>query len=509
MKKFITILWAMLLCNIAAMAQTPITPGGTIAKRVYTKKIVGIDTTGLFTYSGIIQIDSSLYFLSDGSIMSRAPYTKSQVDSIVAAGDAIPTLQEILTSGNVSTLGATVDNLTIGQGSASYLITYPSNGVLRLYNDDNGTAMQLDAGNGFYQWQTGSGPITGSLNMGAITGDQIWSLPDASGTVALSSGYNSGQLLYGGTNGQFRQSSNLFYDSANIKLGVGTLSPLGSFHVVNNNASLASLRFETNIAASTTTGATIYGIQDDGTVMQAGEVLVNMGAYGNRTGSAGGIGIGGRIKFLSSGTWTPSSTPANILFETTSNGSSSSTEALQITSSKGIHIYNAPVSTNGIDSNLVLDGITHQIKIVPPTAGKPGVTDGSDAALGNIGEYIARYTNIANQKTLTTATVVNIDSITLQAGDWELSGYYKYNLAAANTDSFSYGFSLTSATLTADTLYNTCQCKFNNITGREGKMYPNIRFNIGAATKVYFIAAAGFSGGDVKVYGYIRARRVR
>lgn len=137
------------------------------------------------------------------------------------------------------------------------------------------------------------------------------------------------------------------------------------------------------------------------------------------------------------------------------------------------------------------------------------VRNGSDADTGNVGEYIARYTSIANQKTLTTATVTNIDSITLQPGDWELSGQYWFNLNSANTDSFSYGFSTVSATLPSDTLYNGCLCKFNNVTGREGKLIDNIRFNVSVATKVYFIASSGFSSGDIKVYGYLRARRRR
>lgn len=112
MKKLLVLILAVIAFSTAnsQTIPTPVTPGGTITKRLYTVKIVGIDTSTFpYQYTGIIQIDSQLKFLTDGSVMSRAPYTKAQVDSLVAIAGSTPTLQQVLNQGNTSTTGFLVN----------------------------------------------------------------------------------------------------------------------------------------------------------------------------------------------------------------------------------------------------------------------------------------------------------------------------------------------------------------------------------------------------------------
>jgi hypothetical protein len=107
-----------------------------VAKRVYTVKLIGIDSSTFpFTYRGYIEIDTAIKFLADGSIMSRAPYTKAQVDSIKITLSDTATLNMVLTAGNTSTLGFGVSGsssigTTSQDGTAILTLSSTTKGIL-------------------------------------------------------------------------------------------------------------------------------------------------------------------------------------------------------------------------------------------------------------------------------------------------------------------------------------------------------------------------------------------
>jgi len=147
-------------------------------------------------------------------------------------------------------------------------------------------------------------------------------------------------------------------------------------------------------------------------------------------------------------------------------------------------------------------------------ASKTGVTDGSSAASGMIGEY--KYSTIASGSavSLTTATTANVTSISLTAGDWDVTGLVEFIGAsatvAANAPIYA-GIGSTSATLT-DTQY--CLMRAGAMTTTSYSPWnaidtPIVRVSLTATTTVYLHAQATFTAGTMTAYGTIRARRVR
>lgn len=135
-----------------------------------------------------------------------------------------------------------------------------------------------------------------------------------------------------------------------------------------------------------------------------------------------------------------------------------------------------------------------------------GFTDGSEAASGKVGQVITAERTIA--LSLATNTPVNITSIALTAGDWEVRGVVKYGGTASNSSYKAVGISSTSATLD-EKLTVTVTPGTNTSLINDSLPAANERFNVTSTTTVYLVAAAGFSGGTQTVVGSILARRVR
>lgn len=723
MKKYIIILLAILLCG-AAYAQTPITPGGTITKRLYTKKIVGIDTTGLFTYSGIVELDSALKFLADGSIMSRAPYTKAQVDSITDILEAIPTLAQVLVAGNTSTRGLFVDTVGVGMnmiltndgsnfritdinspdqiyfdpsssriwfkpfgggesyiqaqttansiwflpdssgtvalredlpivstlddstliftntdgiatsdsnfvwinqtkkavrfGGSPYKMNIPfgtdiySFGVLRDSGTTDKTAEFVDFGTNVLHFRGWNGSVafpkpklsgetfsswgfqpavstSSGVRVVGSTGSMIWTMREnatdtsagnqfAIGVTPKGKGDNNrltkllllsergvflnqldsldrglieqqysstafgarilGEkhrgtitspttIVTGDTVAQFgaRGYTGSSYTRAgwagwrsngtiaasrvpsefilttstdaspsvetqamritnqqNVGIGLpATTTVSGRLHVSNNDPNFTGIRMENLTSSGVTGGASIYGIQDDGTTMLSGERVLIVAGFGNRTGAYGTIGVAGQMNMYAAGTWTNSSTPGYITFATTPSGSTSPVEAFRVTETQTLMV--------GANNNIV------------------GTANSSDATTGNVGEYQSHTIPSGSALTLN-GTPTNIDSLTLTAGDWDITGMINYDMLGASTTDFQGGFSFTSATLGADTMTSKKPFLFTSVTAVYTDALPTVRISINTSTKIYLVAQCSYTG-TVTGYGQIRARRTR
>ena len=138
-----------------------------------------------------------------------------------------------------------------------------------------------------------------------------------------------------------------------------------------------------------------------------------------------------------------------------------------------------------------------------------GVTTNSNAAAGNVGEKLSSVTLTGAAVSLTTTATANIDSVSLTAGDWELSGQVAFNLSGATATDMKWGYSTTSATLGADTTYNELPASYAGVTSTLKNNIPQGRISVSGTTKVYLIAQATFTVGTVAGFGTIRARRMR
>ena len=118
----------------------------------------------------------------------------------------------------------------------------------------------------------------GSLSIGTLVG---------SGTA--------GSALYLGTGGALRQSNSVyFYDSTNVRLGIGTNSPTSELHILKSKAGAVSSTVENTNAS----GSAIFGVTGD---FASGGGALGLGSYGSTFSPSGSAQPGtSRITSLSS-----------------------------------------------------------------------------------------------------------------------------------------------------------------------------------------------------------------
>ena len=126
-----------------------------------------------------------------------------------------------------------------------------------------------------------------------------------------------------------------------------------------------------------------------------------------------------------------------------------------------------------------------------------GVTDGSDATAGQVGEYL---TASGGPVTLTTNATANVATRNLTAGDWDVSGLVSFSAAAGTHTSFGAGL---------DTIGILNQSTFPGGAITQGIGVPPKRYNVTAATVVHLVAVATFTSGTVTAQGVVSARRMR
>ena len=146
-----------------------------------------------------------------------------------------------------------------------------------------------------------------------------------------------------------------------------------------------------------------------------------------------------------------------------------------------------------------------------------GTGTNDNAAPGIVGESVVSTVAVGSAVGLSNNTPVNITSITLTAGDWDVAGVIDFVLSGVTATLFQAGISVTSAALPsqpggsglgpdasiANPLLSTVlSSSFDQSVGP-------VRLSIAATTTVYLVAQSSFSAGTLTGYGTLRARRVR
>ena len=151
----------------------------------------------------------------------------------------------------------------------------------------------------------------------------------------------------------------------------------------------------------------------------------------------------------------------------------------------------------------------------------PGQTRGTatndSATAGNVGELITA-TVVSPGVTLTTATGANVTSISLTAGDWDISATIDFAPAATTSvTQYNSSISLTTATLSPQaggsglgtdattTMNQAAQVPVSNFA----QVVPPVRLTIASTTTVFLVAQAVFTVAGLTAFGTIRARRER
>lgn len=167
-------------------------------------------------------------------------------------------------------------------------------------------------------------------------------------------------------------------------------------------------------------------------------------------------------------------------------------------------------------------GATTQDVMTVDAAGAVGIrgtaTDNT-ASAGFVGEYKSAQTLFASPVALTSGATISVASISLPAGDWDVSGHLGIITAATTsvtglsalliTGEENSGVYYSDAVSSTRLVYPTAVV-FN--TGANGTpiIAPNTRrLSISTGTNIYLAAYCSFTVSTMSAFGIISARRVR
>ena len=143
-----------------------------------------------------------------------------------------------------------------------------------------------------------------------------------------------------------------------------------------------------------------------------------------------------------------------------------------------------------------------------------GTTTNDSAAAGYVGEYVASTIAYGSAVACGVAGVnTSITSISLTAGDWDVSGVFTFEgtgasstlnwAAAGGASSLSIGGASQGVAIIAP-MNTSIWTQISN-----GFAIPTLRWSVSTTTTVYLVARVSATGGGSIGWGQIRARRIR
>ncbi len=141
-------------------------------------------------------------------------------------------------------------------------------------------------------------------------------------------------------------------------------------------------------------------------------------------------------------------------------------------------------------------------------AGIQGVTDGSNASAGEVGEFLSSTVTGSSPLTITTGVADDLTTLALTAGDWDLFGNCRVETTVADSIiSFVSVFSTVSNTFSPE------EDRTDFLTTANGTSImsfptPSLRISI-SAPQTFFSVVLCSGGGVLTAAGNMFARRVR
>ena len=263
----------------------------------------------------------------------------------------------------------------------------------------------------------------------------------------------------------------------------------------------------------TTSGTTFASLKDNGNFVANGGIdstpvgatTPSSGAFTTLSASSTVSGTGFTSYFAS---------PPAIGSTTASSGAFTTLSASSTVSGTGFSNYLAsPPAIGGTTPSSGKFTTLQSTSAFTPssTAGIVGTTTNDNANAGSVGEVV---TATSTGTSLTSGVAANCVSVSLTAGDWDVTGVVEYVAAAGTTTSgYTTGVNTTSAT------YQTITGSFLNVQQTFGlsvgagtasyQSAPLTRFSLASTTPVYLVGAASFASSTMTCNGFIRARRKR
>lgn len=384
-----------------------------------------------------------------------------------------------------------------------------------------------------------------------MNGQNILNLPAASATgepitfeVFNAATIGAGNVPSGGTTGQvLAKTSNASYamgwTSESAEITAGT-------NIAITGSSPATISTTTTPVFTTVNTATIPTVVDTLVARTTTDTLTNKtltspilttpalgtpasGVLTNCTGTAAGLTAGNATLAATV------TTNANLTGDVTSVGNATIlTNAPVIakvltgyTSGAGVvaatdTILQAIQKLNGNDAtNANLTGPITSVGNATTIAASPtittpnivGTSTNNNAAAGSVGEYISSVIASGSAVALTTVTPINITSIALTAGDWDVTGAVDYSPGGTTNIVFVLG-SISTTTGTVDTTpTNVASITYNAAgivpVGAPRIGLPLLRVSIASPTTYFLVSNQNFTVSTLACYGYIAARRIR
>lgn len=180
---------------------------------------------------------------------------------------------------------------------------------------------------------------------------------------------------------------------------------------------------------------------------------------------------------------------------------SAASSALSAASSANAASNSASLASSS--ANSAQSSATNAADSAALAASPSGITDGSSAGSGKVGQII---TGTSGPTAIANATVVNAASITLTPGEWEVNAVLSIATSGGATTAVVQT-SISNQSLTFATFPNRVMRGGPSTYATE--LLCRRRFNVTTNTTIYLTGYAEYSGGSPTVSGYLEARRTR
>ncbi len=423
---------------------------------------------------GTLSVDTSSYITGNqtitlsgdatGSGATSIAVTNTKLNGVSFAGLATGILKNTTSTGAPSIAVAGTDYVApAGAGSVSGLTL---RGAVYAASANTLASTAALTNGQFLIGSTSASPVAGTL---AGTANEI-TITNGAGTIAASlpSALTfTGKSVTGGA-----------FAATTLDGPVGSVTPAaGSFTVLNTTGTISE----------NATNPVIQAVS--GVAGNAAKFFASDGTNTAQFALSGGVGF---VDF-----------PATLSFRDT--GAANATRAIITSTGLNSTVIGATTPAAASVTTLSATGL------VTPNAGIKGITGGTDASAGNVGEYIPGSRLIASAVSITSGASLNIISISLTAGDWDVGGVVQFNPAGSTV----MGLKIAAINTITGTLPNTdffqdSRDASTSITGaRHFQVTPTVRISISTTTTVYLVAYCEFTVSTLTGSGSIWARRVQ